>query len=58
MKFKNSENIIVHYIGNTTRYCVPDDGFQKLIAYETPKGYWVHKDYRKDSNKKTKQNKK
>jgi len=49
MRIKLPDNVIDHSYeddDNTTAYCIPADGFEKLIGFENQKITWVHKDYR------------
>ena len=57
MKLKLPNDAVKHELGEVTAYTIPVDGFQKLIAYNGPRGNWVHQDHRvknKKTNKKRK----
>jgi len=48
------ENVKRYVLPKFSAYTILDDGFEKLVGYQTTKGKWVHKDYRSKSNKKSK----
>ena len=41
-----------------TAHCIPADGFEKLIVYETSTGSWVHQNFKKEPKKSKKKGKK
>ena len=46
------EGVIIYHNEAFDAITVPDDGFEKLVAYYTQeKGTWVHKNFRKESKK-------
>lgn len=53
------ENAKTHNLKDgTVAHTIEADGFQKLIAYHTPNGSWVHQDYRDKPKKNRKKGKK
>ena len=49
------ENVKRYVLPKFSAYTIPDDGFEKLVGYQTSKGTWVHKNYKQDrKNKKGK----
>lgn len=46
MKINLPDNVVEYRNDNQHMYCIPADGFMKMIGYEDQKRTWVHKDYR------------
>jgi len=44
-------NITTHVEGDKTMYCVPDVGFERLIAYITPRGSWINSNHKLSGKK-------
>ncbi len=46
----------VHVVGDSLRFTVPNDGFEKLIAYVVKMGSWIHSDYKPVTKKRKARN--